>query len=54
MLQVKKENSSHLIGASISPSTSFMSSVPYMADFDYLKSYSSLIDVSCDFTILDF
>ena len=54
MLQVKKGSSSNLIGASISPSSSFMASVPYMAEFDYLKSYGSLIDVSCDFTILDF
>ena len=54
MLQVKKEKSSNLIGASISPSSSFMASVPYMADFDYLKSYGSFIDVNCDFAILDF
>ena len=31
-----------------------MASVPYLADIDYLKSFSSLHDVSTDFTILDF
>ena len=54
MLQVKKESSSTLIGASISPSSTFMASVPYLADFDFLKSYNALNDVSTDFTVLDF
>ena len=31
-----------------------MASVPYMADFDYLKSYGILLDVNTDFTVLDF